>query len=369
VNRGNFQMIAGVVEDVIARSSSSVASTIVCDQFGGTIRDTVCLSSGDGAVAVGASTSGGVGTMNLTLRNVTAVATGPNSFGASYRFFGGAGANWIVNARSVIAKGTGKDAVAAAILFGGTCPNTTVSLDFSDYATTQTTNDTGCVAAVSPAGSGSNQMTAPLLDADGFHQLAGSITVDHGFTDGSSGSSDIDGQLRTIGSAPDIGADELAHATSTSLSCLPSSLTLGAGSSTCIVTVTDTASPTPATPTGSVTLSSLGAGSFGPGCAALSPVSSSTANCTVTYTPTGAGASQLTGAYSGDTAHDSSQGSTLLTVKTPPPGGPGPGPGSGPAPGLGATPPPVASKKKCKKKKHKRGATTAKKKCKKKKRR
>jgi hypothetical protein len=160
--------------------------------------------------------------MNLTVRNVTAISTGANSFGASYRFFGGASANWIVNTRSTIAKGTGKDVVAGALLFSGTCPNTTVSLDFSDYATTQIQSDAcGGVAAVSPAGSGNNQMTDPTLDTDGFHQLAGSITIDHGFTDGSSGTTDIDGQNRTIGSAADIGADERAFPTTTAVDCTP----------------------------------------------------------------------------------------------------------------------------------------------------
>jgi hypothetical protein len=257
----------------------------------------------------------------------------------------------------VIAKGTGKDVVAGALLFSGTCPNTTVSLDFSDYATTQTQTDAcGGIAAVSPAGSGSNQVTAPLLNADGFHQVPGSITINHGFTDGSSGPLDIDSQARTIGSAADIGADELADATNTSVSCLPDSLTQGAGSSNCVVTVTDTSSPTPTTPAGPVTLSSNNAGTIGSGCAALSMVSSTQANCTVTYAPTGTGTHQITGSYVGDSTHEGSQGTSLLSVIAP----------AGQSGGPGTTTPPQAQRK-CKKKKKHRGAVSAKKKkCKKK---
>ena len=277
--------------------------------------------------------------MNLTVRNVTAVSTGTNSFGASYRFFGGSAANWIVNTRSTIAKGTGKDVVAGALLFSGTCPNTTVSLDFSDYTTTaDPERRLRRVAAASPAGSGSNQTTAPMLRADGIHELAGSITVDHGFTDGSSGTSDIDGQLRTIGSAADIGADELGHQTSTVVACSPASLGVGA-STTCTATVADDSSG-PTTPTGKVDFTSGGLGSFGATSpCALATVSGSEASCQVTFIPAqvGTGTDQITGAYGGDVAHEASEAGFQLGVSQ------GAGPGTNPLP----------AKRKCKRKKHK----------------
>ena len=60
-------------------------------------------------------------------------------------------------------------------------------------------------------GSDGNQTTEPLLAADGFHQLAGSPTIDAGQTNSVSvGSEDIDGGPRVTGTAPDIGADEEA---------------------------------------------------------------------------------------------------------------------------------------------------------------
>jgi hypothetical protein len=358
VSRTNYVVFTGgLAQRVIARSSSTAAQTIACSHDGGTIRDSVCLTSGDGAAALGASLGGGVGTMNLTLRNVTAVSTGANSFGASYRFFGGASANWIVNSRSVIARGTSKDVVAGALLFSGTCPNTTVSLDFSDYATTQTQSDAcGGVAAVSPAGSGSNQTAAPLVDADGFHQLAGSITVDHGFTDGSSGTSDIDGQARMIGSAPDIGADELASPTSTAVSCTPNPLVFQTGPAQCAVTVTDTTSPPPINLLSGVRLTSDMPGSFVANCETLFMATPTQGTCTAPYTPNVTGAHTITAVYPGDATHDSSQNTDLLRV-TQPATPPGAGPPSNPG----------QARKKCKKKKKHRAAA-AKKKCKKKKR-
>jgi hypothetical protein len=353
-----FGSSSSVVEDVIATSTRDGA--ISCVHWNGIIRDSVCSSSGAGGIGVGASVAGGLNTMNLTLRNVTAVSTGDNSFGLSYRFFGGSSANWIVNSRSVIAKGTSKDVVAAALMFGGSCPNTTVSLDFSDYATTQIANDMGCVAAASPAGSGSNQTADPLLAADGFHQLSGSVTVDHGFTDGSSGTTDIDGQSRMIGSAPDIGADELASPTTTAVSCTPNPLLFGSGAAQCAVTVTDTTSPPPVTLLSGVRLSSDLPGSFVANCETLFMATPTQGTCTAPYTPTAAGTHTITAVYPGDANHDSSEDTDALQVIRP---------GAAPVPGTGQSTPPGA-KKKCKKKRKKhRAAAAKKKKCKKKKRR
>ena len=80
------------------------------------------------------------------------------------------------------------------------------------------------------------------------------------------------------------------------------------------------------------------------------------ASCPVTYTPTavGSGSHQITAGYGGDLTHEPSQGSTVVSVLSPP----------------AITPPAKtpAKKKKCKKKKKKgKGKAAAKKKCKKKK--
>jgi hypothetical protein len=137
------------------------------------------------------------------------------------------------------------------------------------------------------------------------------------------------------------------HGTTTAIACAPGSLTLGAGTSSCVVTVTDTSDLANA-PTGGIALSSAG-GSFGPGCEGLAPAGTNQANCTAAYTPAIPGASSLTGTYAGDSAHETSAGTAQVSVAA--------------APGS-ATP----AKKKCKKKRG-RSASAAKKKCKKKKRR
>jgi len=138
------------------------------------------------------------------------------------------------------------------------------------------------------------------------------------------------------------------HSSATSFSCAPASLTLGAGTSTCVVTVTDT-STAASTPTGGVALSAA-AGNFGPGCEALTLLSTSAASCTVAYTPALAGLGSLSGTYGGDSAHATSVGMTQVNVA---------------AAGSTMTP---APRKKCKKKKRGRSASVAKKSCKKKKR-
>jgi hypothetical protein len=136
------------------------------------------------------------------------------------------------------------------------------------------------------------------------------------------------------------------HPTTTSITCSPGSLTLGAGTSTCVVAVRDT-SAVASTPTGSVVLSSA-AGSIGSGCGTLVAAGASEANCTVAFTPAVPGLGSLSGTYGGDSAHAPSDGTAPVNALAPP------------APTRAA-----AAPKKCKKRK-KRSATSAKKRCKKK---
>ena len=57
--------------------------------------------------------------------------------------------------------------------------------------------------------SSSNQTALPVFaDTTLFHQAKGSPTIDKGGSDGSVGTSDLDGSPRRIGTAVDIGADE-----------------------------------------------------------------------------------------------------------------------------------------------------------------
>ncbi len=106
-------------------------------------------------------------------------------------------------------------------------------------------------------------------------------------------------------------------ATKATLACNPSNLAVG-GSSTCTATVTDQAG-TPSTPRGNFTFSHSNEGVFSPqaSCALIAAGDNKTASCQLTYIPTAAGAHQLTALYSGDEAHNQSEGVTALTVTSP----------------------------------------------------
>lgn len=206
-----IEIQGGLVEDVIARSS--VEGGVGCRLSRGTIRNSACLSTGAHGAAIG-EPHALVGSPNaLALRNVTAVSTGLESFGLKYSVFGvGPDSTFTIDASGVIARGLAKDVLAEGLSSTqtpGTGARVAVNLDHSSYAETAIVTDEGeGTATVTTAGSGTNIKAPPLLAADGFHQLAGSPTVDRG-PEGSPEEKDIDGDPRTIGGAPDIGADEL----------------------------------------------------------------------------------------------------------------------------------------------------------------
>src|SRR2546425_4477922 len=105
-----------------------------------------------------------------------------------------------------------------------------------------------------------------------------------------------------------------AQPVSTSVDCVPSSVTTGSPT-TCTATVTDT-SPTPIAPTGSVSFTSTGTGVFvGSPCTLLRLGASS--SCQATYTPDAVGTETIQVNYGGDGAHGVGSGQTMITVKLP----------------------------------------------------
>jgi hypothetical protein len=314
----------GTLERVTGRSTSSGADGGCATVNGGTpvIRDSVCWRDGGGtANPVGAVTArnDSATAQTLTLRNVTAIS----SEEAGIFAIRSAGP-LTVNATNTIAYSQNAGDVAH---IAGFTP-TAINLDHSNY---DTESDPGNV--ITNPGTGppnSNQTAVPIfVDLAGdFHQQPTSAgTIELGTTSGQLlGELDFEGQERAIG-APDIGADELGHETSTSIACTPASLTLGVGSTNCTATVSDTMGAL--LPTGDVALSSSGTGNFsGGGECTLALVSDSVASCQLTYTPAavGSGAHQITGSYPGGPAHEGSQGSTAVGVAAPA----GPGPVAGP---------------------------------------
>jgi Ca2+-binding RTX toxin-like protein len=144
------------------------------------------------------------GTTNKLL-NVTGVANaGTDAVAASvYDFGSGGNETWKLTVVNSILDGGSKDLVAEGSNVGD---NITIDVRNSNYA----------VGAAQAFGShlndlGGNQATAPLFAnfAGGdFHEVFGSTTIDAGTTDPQLGSTDMDGESRTMGTAPDMGADE-----------------------------------------------------------------------------------------------------------------------------------------------------------------
>ncbi len=109
-----------------------------------------------------------------------------------------------------------------------------------------------------------------------------------------------------------------ARATTTSVTCLQSTLSVGE-TTTCAATVTDTSGGPAITPTGSVSFSGHGGDSFTGSPCTLSG-SDGTAGCQVSYAATavGTGSHTLAAAYGGDSAHRPSRGQTSVTVTAAP---------------------------------------------------
>jgi len=187
------------VQRVAVSSTAPVACFL---GYSGLARDSLCATNAAGGVAVDDSwgSSGSVTNGALTLRNLTAIATGPGSFGL--RAGAGDFANIDVDVRNVIASGTQADVRAYR---GTTSSDSDVVLQNSNFDLVSTT---GTGVTVSAAASATNQTAAPVWADAGFHQALGSPTIDRGATDASVGTTDIDGGARKVGLATDIGADE-----------------------------------------------------------------------------------------------------------------------------------------------------------------
>jgi Ca2+-binding RTX toxin-like protein len=141
-------------------------------------------------------------TLTATLRNVTAAATGFD--GDALMVGASGGGNNTIDAKNVIAFGTGADARVST----DSAATATVTLESSNFDTQE---EFGTGATVTDPGTGTNQTAPPLFvnaAIGDFHQLAGSPTIDAGAVVDLMGTADIDGDPRMVGVAPDIGADE-----------------------------------------------------------------------------------------------------------------------------------------------------------------
>ena len=117
------------------------------------------------------------------------------------------------------------------------------------------------------------------------------------------------------------------HQSTTTLTCAPASLLLGAAGASCTAMVSDPAAG-PTAPSGAVKLTSDGPGAFANGGACtLAGASAGKASCQITYTPSAlmaicaglcaSSTHKITASYQGDPSHEKSQGATSIQVTAP----------------------------------------------------
>lgn len=191
----------GTVERIIARSTNGAG----CLVQNSTIKSSICSSAATGVAAVTFNESSG--TFANTLRNVTAIGTG-SARGLDAIARGTATVNFDV--KSSILKGGSIDIAASNAVAGASV----VTATHSNYSVVG-----GNSTNVTPIDAPTIQGSAPaFVDAPGgnFHQAPNSPTIDAGIADGQSSVTDVDGDARTLGTAPDIGADEIHALTITS---------------------------------------------------------------------------------------------------------------------------------------------------------
>ena len=192
-----------VADQVLSQASGAGACIVY-----GTLINSVCWTSAPGGAALEAAAG-----LNFTptMHNVTLEATGADGTGLSIRAVGSG--NLAASATNVIVHGAGtRDLDIEATLPA----HATLAIDHSNYLHPF---QSGTGAQITQT----NQQTAAPLFVNAatgdFHQAAGSPTIDAGVAVDLMGSADIDGDPRTLGSAPDIGADEFVPGPPTSAVC------------------------------------------------------------------------------------------------------------------------------------------------------
>jgi hypothetical protein len=194
-----------LVDHVIAHALDS--SQPACTLYGAVLLDSVCwATSGDGVIEnlmFGAA----VGALPVTLRNSTVIG-GP--FGEGLAAYPNTSVSLSITVTNSIIRGGGGllSDIQTNTSSGG---SVSVVLEHSNYATAETSGG----GSVTPAGTGTNQTADPMFvnPATGdYREAAGSPTINAGVSSADNGATDLDGNLRAIGGATDIGAYEFVTA-------------------------------------------------------------------------------------------------------------------------------------------------------------
>jgi hypothetical protein len=182
---------------VIGESSVALTSLADC-----TVHDSLLLASGEKSAALGGFGFSGASTG--VVRNVTAIATGPESTGVKSAYYnpGPEAGSHTIDLKNSIARGQGADLLA---MYGLEGPGN-IDVANSNFETRQE------VGGAKVTDIGGNQKAAPIfVDAahGDYREASGSPTIDAGVAD-RIGTLDLAGAPRLQGPAPDIGAYEAA---------------------------------------------------------------------------------------------------------------------------------------------------------------
>jgi hypothetical protein len=202
-----FVIANGQASDIISHTTASQgkACVVLGDSL---LTNSLCEATRPDAFGIATYTSVGPGLPNNSvLRNVTAIATGENSYGI--RAYGGAsaGQDQHLTVTNAIARGGPGDADVGADNPGaGTA---TVTIDHSNFGFESALPPGSGDRVVDGPGGGNQRFMPVSFAAPGdYHQAPNSITIDAGATDAANGPTDFDGDPRALGAATDIGADE-----------------------------------------------------------------------------------------------------------------------------------------------------------------
>jgi hypothetical protein len=180
------------------RAFSSAGQSGAC-AVDGTLTDSLCVNTAEGSPAVRVQDSTGENT--ATIRGVTGVATGIG--GVGLLDLSGSPDTETVDATNSIFIGKGED-ISDVTQPGATAAINLTNCDYSSFSSFDSpgTNDLTSVAGDISA---APKFVSP--STDDFREQAASPTVNAGATDPTG--TDVAGNPRTLGSAPDMGAYEL----------------------------------------------------------------------------------------------------------------------------------------------------------------
>jgi Ca2+-binding RTX toxin-like protein len=188
-------------ERLVARTAGNQPS---CRLSGTTaLLNSLCVATGANGRSVVTTGVLFAGPNIVTVRNVTAIAsgTGTNSAGVHVESANAAGRTSELTMVNTISRGTAAD--VSVLKYDG--QSASVIARFSNFKTTSVQG-----GATLTEQEGNQRMLDPVFqDTTTFRQAPGSPTVDAGQDDPDNGTADYEGNPRTIAGRTDIGADEL----------------------------------------------------------------------------------------------------------------------------------------------------------------